>query len=258
VTVTRGTTNGNVRGSSYSRRRRREWLIENYRADVDLLVRYGEGGTERVGQVVAEYPATEVALRQAAEVAELWGPAHFETLPACRCYRCGTLLTVETVTVDRIIPGAAGGTYRRTNIRPACGRCNSETGGALGALLQPGRSRRLAGMEPVERSLRIRKGASWTRAYRLTTGGQPLIDSSWEARAQVRADYDAAAVLHEWSTAAGTITVEDDGTIFLTVEPAVSTAWQWEIGVWDLEASKAGVTYPLLAGTVIAEPEVTR
>lgn len=48
----------------------------------------------------------------------------------CRCYRCGDVLTAETVTVDRIIPGCQGGTYRRDNIRPACSGCNSETGGA--------------------------------------------------------------------------------------------------------------------------------
>lgn len=51
----------------------------------------------------------------------------------CRCYRCGELLTAREVTVDRIIPGARGGTYRRNNIRPACARCNSETGGAVRA-----------------------------------------------------------------------------------------------------------------------------
>lgn len=48
----------------------------------------------------------------------------------CRCYRCGKLLNLRTVTVDRIIPGCRGGTYRRNNIRPACAKCNSETGGA--------------------------------------------------------------------------------------------------------------------------------
>jgi 5-methylcytosine-specific restriction endonuclease McrA len=47
----------------------------------------------------------------------------------CRCFRCGELLDTTTVTVDRIIPGCQGGTYRRDNIRPACGGCNSETGG---------------------------------------------------------------------------------------------------------------------------------
>lgn len=46
----------------------------------------------------------------------------------CRCYRCGLLLTVDTVTVDRIKPGCKGGRYVRSNIRPACARCNSETG----------------------------------------------------------------------------------------------------------------------------------
>lgn len=46
----------------------------------------------------------------------------------CRCYRCGELLDINTVTVDRIIPGAKGGRYVRSNIRPACGKCNSETG----------------------------------------------------------------------------------------------------------------------------------
>ena len=44
-----------------------------------------------------------------------------------RCYRCGINLNTY-LTVDRIIPGAHGGTYRRNNIRPACPGCNSETG----------------------------------------------------------------------------------------------------------------------------------
>lgn len=49
----------------------------------------------------------------------------------CRCYRCGVLLDENTITVDRIVPGCLGGRYVRENIRPACARCNSETGGAL-------------------------------------------------------------------------------------------------------------------------------
>lgn len=47
------------------------------------------------------------------------------------CYRCDETLDDTTITVDRIVPGVLGGTYRRSNIRPACGPCNSETGGAL-------------------------------------------------------------------------------------------------------------------------------
>lgn len=81
MTVTRGTSNSNARGSSAERRRRRVWLVQTYRANVDASVARSSDGS-------------------------------------CRCYRCGVLLIVETVTVDRIIPGCQGGTYRRTNIRP--------------------------------------------------------------------------------------------------------------------------------------------
>lgn len=102
----RGTSNSNARGSSGTRRRRREWLVQTFRADVDVEISKGT-----------------------AVVVGLWPIG--ERVPACRCYRCGALLTVETVTVDRIVPGCQGGRYVRGNIRPACGPCNSETGGAL-------------------------------------------------------------------------------------------------------------------------------
>ena len=89
----RGTTNRDDRGNVHDRRRRREWLVSTFRANVDV---HGQ--------------------------------------PACRCYRCGDLLTVDTVTVDRRVPGCEGGTYwDKGNLRPACGTCNSETGGHLGA-----------------------------------------------------------------------------------------------------------------------------
>jgi hypothetical protein len=52
----------------------------------------------------------------------------------CPCYRCGIELTDATITVDRIKPGKASGRYVRSNIRPACGPCNSETGGALAGI----------------------------------------------------------------------------------------------------------------------------
>ncbi len=97
----RGTTNRNDRGNAKDRERRRAWLIETYRADVDVVDIRWIGG----GQLTEDV-----------------------SIPACRCYRCGTLLTVDTVTVDRIIPGCRGGTYRRNNIRPACSSCNSMTG----------------------------------------------------------------------------------------------------------------------------------
>lgn len=44
-------------------------------------------------------------------------------------FDCGTELTVETATLDRYpIGGHAGGTYRKDNVRAACGSCNSRHG----------------------------------------------------------------------------------------------------------------------------------
>lgn len=101
---TRGTSNANVRGNTKDRRARREWLLITFRANVDLETDF---------MATAVYQATV--------------PIGSGVI-ACRCYRCGKLLTLDTVNVDRIIPGCQGGTYRRTNIRPSCARCGSETG----------------------------------------------------------------------------------------------------------------------------------
>lgn len=110
TTTHRGTTNRNQRGSAEGRRRRRQYLVDTYRANVDADT-YLDLGANR--QVLGSVPLGEGQ-------------------PACRCYRCGALLIVETVTSDRIIPGCLGGTYRRENIRPCCVGCNSSTGGSLG------------------------------------------------------------------------------------------------------------------------------
>jgi hypothetical protein len=107
----RGTSNSNQRGNTTDRRRRCEWLVETYRANMDLDLDWFGTGRQR----------------------QLWIEVPLGTgIPACRCYRCGKLLTVNTVSPDRIKPGIEGGTYRRNNIRPACERCQSSTGGHLG------------------------------------------------------------------------------------------------------------------------------
>lgn len=129
----RGTTNANARGNTKDRAARRAWLLATYAADCSLtLTRTSYAGWE------VWHSALAVEGLLAYESVE-----HAELIPSTRCYRCGALLhdTVTlpdgekipaTLTVDRIIPGILGGTYRRNNIRPACSRDNSETGGHLG------------------------------------------------------------------------------------------------------------------------------
>ncbi|MGN6324518.1 hypothetical protein [Pseudolysinimonas sp.] len=50
-----------------------------------------------------------------------------ETAP-CFVPDCSAILTLQTITVDRITLGCDGGSYRRDNIRPACGSHNSSEG----------------------------------------------------------------------------------------------------------------------------------
>jgi hypothetical protein len=122
--MTNGTCNGGDRGNTEDRRRRRVWLVKTFRADVD--VRPLPRPWLDVGRVEWEKSVgvdpTPVPL----------GTGE----PACRCYRCAALLTVETVTPDRIKPGCKGGTYRRDNLRPACSRCQSVTGNIIKAELR--------------------------------------------------------------------------------------------------------------------------
>lgn len=40
------------------------------------------------------------------------------------CIWCDKVLNYKTLTVDRLVPGCEGGTYRWENIAPACRHCN--------------------------------------------------------------------------------------------------------------------------------------
>lgn len=129
----RGTSNSDKRGSTADRRRRRARLVETWRADVALLMVRDHCAYPVDATWTLELTADNIGVR--VEWCAL--------LPATRCYCCGVLLhaghtwpdgtQVEgTVTCDRIVPGAEGGTYAFANLRPACARHNSSTGGKLG------------------------------------------------------------------------------------------------------------------------------
>lgn len=106
-TVTRGTTNGNDRGNSETRRRRRAWLIQAYASDVPGFAR-----CYRCGRLVYnpdDYPNEECVVVKTRE----------------------GVYAARVLTIDRIIPGIQGGTYARSNIRPACLYDNASTGSKL-------------------------------------------------------------------------------------------------------------------------------
>lgn len=105
----RGRSNSNERGSAASRRKRKLRLIARYPAR--QLVHFCTP-VQRLSDG-ALYPVhTTISC-----------PVEGKT----RCYACGALLDIDTVTVDRIIPGAKGGRYVDENCRPACSPCNTAT-----------------------------------------------------------------------------------------------------------------------------------
>jgi 5-methylcytosine-specific restriction endonuclease McrA len=65
---------------------------------------------------------------------KVWLLQTFGDGQVAECSFCSRLVDFDSITVDRFpTPGCQGGTYRRDNIRPACGPCNSTHGGALRA-----------------------------------------------------------------------------------------------------------------------------
>ena len=94
---TRGTSNGNARGSASTRRARRRRLEARQAVDGVLVCWRGCGTPLLVD-----------------DVAQALG------VPASERYE-----------VDRVVPGALGGRYTDDNVMPACRPCNNETGQAV-------------------------------------------------------------------------------------------------------------------------------
>lgn len=115
--VTRGTTNKNDRGSNEDRRRRRAWVMKTWASDIPETFRCFRCGGLLYNE---DTPPNSTHFEWSGEALY-----HIERLDIT----VARYKRVTPLTIDRIVPGCQGGTYRRTNIRPACGTCNSSTGG---------------------------------------------------------------------------------------------------------------------------------
>lgn len=142
-----------TRGNVTDRQRRKEWLLKTYAADSAIAI----PARFRVELII---PVSKI------DQYRLDGDTVME---CCRCYRCGKLLTIETVTVDRIIPGCEGGTYRRNNIRPSCSECANKQGVEL-------RAKNRSNPVPVVRSRVPQLAARDTQAGRGGSGAVPVPD----------------------------------------------------------------------------------
>lgn len=115
TTTARGTSNGNARGGTTARRARRAWLMTAYASDVPGFARCFHCGVLLFSSdypppcIIADTGRGEVAVEDST----------------------GEIRRARPLSIDRIIPGCQGGTYDRTNIRPACVPCNSSLGGGV-------------------------------------------------------------------------------------------------------------------------------
>ena len=57
---------------------------------------------------------------------KLWLLNAFGTGRSCKCQWCGKRLTFKTLTQDRLLPGDEGGRYIKSNLVPACLKCNQQ------------------------------------------------------------------------------------------------------------------------------------
>lgn len=99
-----------------------EELLTVYRADVDVLRYHTKGGG--VGNYHPTNPSWQQHMedrlsgKERSPVDWTLNVESWERVPACRCYRCGTLLTVDTMHID-----AAELTGVGTVVRPLCHSC---------------------------------------------------------------------------------------------------------------------------------------
>lgn len=88
--------------------------------------------------------------------------------------------------------------------------------------------------------------------------GAPINPAGCTARCQVRSRADSGAVLYEWSTALGSVTITT-GQVDLTVSATVTAAWTWSNGVFDVELTDgAGHTARIAEDHIQVSPNVTR
>jgi hypothetical protein len=84
--------------------------------------------------------------------------------------------------------------------------------------------------------------------------------AGYSVLAQVRERPDSATVLYTWTSSGGSPNVSFDGaTIVLEIAHAVSSAWTWRSGRYDVELTNpSGDVDRIAEGSITVSREVTR
>lgn len=108
----------------------------------------------------------------------------------------------------------------------------------------------------------IDQGADFTRWYPVTdpTSGLPINLTGWTAKAQIRPARDSSTLLHELTSAGGTILLGVDGKVTFKIAGSVSALWTWIGTEARFDCLLTGPTSQLIRmveGKVLVSPNTT-
>lgn len=109
------------------------------------------------------------------------------------------------------------------------------------------------------KDLTFRQGSTYTHDFYYTDeAGSPVNLTGYDARMQIREYAEAGDALYD-SDPSHFLVDGANGKVTLTIPAAITEAWAFRRGVYDIELYTAGGTVlPLVQGKVKVEPEITR
>lgn len=117
-------------------------------------------------------------------------------------------------------------------------------------------------MGTFKHNLRIQQGATFNEVHTWRAGSPltPVDLTGCTARAQIRSSVSSAAVLFEFTTENGRITLGGvNGTVAFDFSDAATSALTWRNGIYQLEVEfPSGFVRRLMAGTAKVSPESTK
>jgi hypothetical protein len=112
---------------------------------------------------------------------------------------------------------------------------------------------------PAALDLICYQGATFNYTLELLIDATPVDFTTYTARMQVRATYEAEETIFNLTTGNGIILGGIAGTIDITILPLISAAQEFGTYVYDLELEDAnGDVTRLIYGAFTLDPEVTR
>jgi len=119
------------------------------------------------------------------------------------------------------------------------------------------------GFDITKVKMYIPQGATYGHGflYRSEDDDSIISLNNYTARLQIREKVESTSTLYEATTDAddGLTITGGQGLVYLEIPAAITTAWTWTKGVYDLEIiSQSGKVSRIAQGSVKVSPEVTR